>query len=121
TDVECRNDRATEPLATGEAGVAVTAVTDVSGGRPYFVWPSRQRVASVVLLAAALIAIEFYAPNFFRYHNIVNVLLQASLLGLLAIGMTVVMIVGGIDLSLPANMAMGAVLGAFSMRAGADW
>ena len=34
-------------------------------------------------------------------------------LGLLAIGMTVVMIVGGIDLSLPANMAMSAVLGAF--------
>ena len=101
--------------------MAVTAATDMSRGRPPFVWPSRQRAASVMLLATALIAIEFYAPNFFRYHNIVNVLLQASLLSLLAIGMTIVMIVGGIDLSLPANMALGAVLGAFSMKAGAHW
>jgi ribose/xylose/arabinose/galactoside ABC-type transport system permease subunit len=29
--------------------------------------------------------------------------------------------VGGIDLSLPANMAFGAVLGALSMKAGGDW
>jgi len=101
--------------------VAVTATTDMSRGRPPFVWPSRQRAASVMLLAAALIVIELYAPNFFRYHNIVNVLLQASLLSLLAIGMTIVMIVGGIDLSLPANMALGAVLGAFSMKDGAHW
>jgi ribose transport system permease protein len=101
--------------------LAVTAVADISRVRPAFVWPSRQRAASVVLLAAALIAIEFYAPNFFRYHNIINVLLQASLLGLLAIGMTIVMIGGGIDLSLPANMAFGAVLGALSMKAGAGW
>jgi len=86
-----------------------------------FVWPSRQRVVSVLLMIATLIAIGVYAPNFFRYHNIVNVLLQASLLGLLAIGMTVVMIVGGIDLSLPANMAMAAVLGALCMKASGDW
>jgi ribose/xylose/arabinose/galactoside ABC-type transport system permease subunit len=88
---------------------------------PLFAWPSRQRVISAVLMIAALVAIGVYAPNFFRYHNIINVLLQASLLGLLAIGMTVVMIVGGIDLSLPANMAMGAVLGALYMKATGDW
>src|SRR5690242_12574897 len=101
--------------------MAVSEATDIPSARPPFAWHSRQRVASIVLLTAALIAIAFYAPNFFRYHNVVNVLLQASLLGLLAIGMTVVMIIGGIDLSLPANMALGAVLGAFLMRAGAGW
>ena len=42
------------------------------------------------LMVATLVAIGVYAPNFFRYHNVINVLLQASLLGLLAIGMTVV-------------------------------
>ena len=90
--------------------MAVTAATDMSRAAAF-----RLAVAAAcwsMLLATALIAIEFYAPNFFRYHNIINVLLQASLLGLLAIGMTIVMIVGGIDLSLPANMALGAVLGA---------
>jgi ribose/xylose/arabinose/galactoside ABC-type transport system permease subunit len=49
------------------------------------------------------------------------VLLQASLLGILAIGMAVVMIVGGIDLSLPANMAMSAIVGALYMKATGDW
>ena len=82
---------------------------------------SRQLIISVLILAAILLALSFYAPNFFRYNNIINVLLQASLLGILAIGMAVVMIVGGIDLSLPANMAMSAVVGAFYMKATGDW
>src|ERR1039458_5471746 len=69
------------------------AVTQVAP-TPSFVWPSRQRVASALLVIATLIAISVYAPSFFRYHNIINVLLQASLLGLLAIGMTIVMIDG---------------------------
>jgi ribose/xylose/arabinose/galactoside ABC-type transport system permease subunit len=84
-------------------------------------WLSRQRVISIALMAATLLAIAVYTPNFFRYHNISNVLLQTSLLGLMTIGMAVVMIIGGIDLSLPANMAMSAVLGALYMRARGDW
>ena len=75
----------------------------------------------VVLFAGMLILIEIYAPRFFRYQNVVNILLQVSLLGLMSIGMAVVMIAGGIDLSLPANMAMGAVLGAMYMRSGGNW
>ena len=84
-------------------------------------WPSRQVVGSAIVLVAILIGLWLHAPNFFRYGNVVNVLLQASLLGLLAIGMAVVMIVGGIDLSLPANMAMSAVVGALAMKATGDW
>lgn len=80
-----------------------------------------QQGLRVVLLAGMLILIEIYAPRFFRYQNVINILLQVSLLGLMSIGMTVVMIAGGIDLSLPANMAMGAVLGAMYMRSGGNW
>src|SRR5260221_9149150 len=80
-----------------------------------------QRGLRVVLLAGMLILIEIYAPRFFRYQNVVNILLQVSLLGLMTIGMTVVMIAGGIDLSLPANMAIGAVLGAMYMKSGGKW
>lgn len=88
---------------------------------PAFPRPSRQVVVSMVILIAVAIALGLNVPNFFRYNNIVNVLLQAALLGLPAIGMTVVMIVGGIDLSLPANMAMSAVAGALYMKTGGDW
>ena len=83
--------------------------------------PSRQMIVSILILAAMLLLLGLYAPNFFRYNNILNVFLQASLLGMLAIGMAVVMIVGGIDLSLPANMAMSAILGALYMKATGEW
>src|SRR5258708_8226611 len=80
-----------------------------------------QRGLRVDLLAGMMILIEIYAARFFRYQNVVNIVLQVSLLGLMSIGMTVVMIAGGIDLSLPANMAIGAVLGAMYMRSGGNW
>jgi ribose/xylose/arabinose/galactoside ABC-type transport system permease subunit len=80
-----------------------------------------QRGLRIVLLVGMLVVIDIYAPRFFRYQNLVNILLQVSLLGLMTIGMTVVMIAGGIDLSLPANMAIGAVLGAMYMKSGGNW
>jgi len=96
------------------------ALADSIGSRPR-AWPSRQAIIAILILAATLLLLGVYAPNFFRYNNILNVLLQASLLGILAIGMAVVMIVGGIDLSLPANMAMSAIAGALYMKATGDW
>ena len=75
----------------------------------------------IVLLVGILVLIDIYAPRFFRYQNLVNILLQVSLLGLMSMGMAVVMIAGGIDLSLPANMAIGAVLGAMYMKSGGNW
>src|ERR1700731_4851618 len=58
----------------------------------------------------------FHAPSFYRINNLLNILVQTSSLGLLAIGMTFVLVTGGIDLSMPANMAFGAVLGGLVMR-----
>ena len=96
------------------------ALAESLASRPRAV-PSRQMIVSILILAAMLLLLGLYAPNFFRYNNILNVFLQASLLGMLAIGMAVVMIVGGIDLSLPANMAMSAILGALYMKATGEW
>jgi ribose/xylose/arabinose/galactoside ABC-type transport system permease subunit len=80
---------------------------------------ARRRLAGVTLalaIAAVLAGVLFaYAPNFFSVRNLVNVLIQGSSLGVMAIGLTFVMIVGGIDLSIPATMAFAAVLGAFVM------
>ena len=96
------------------------SLVDSVAARPR-VMPSSQTIVSILILAAILLLLGLYAPNFFRYNNILNVFLQAALLGMLAIGMAVVMIVGGIDLSLPANMAMSAILGASYMKATGDW
>jgi ribose transport system permease protein len=65
-----------------------------------------------------LVVLAIYAPNFFRWRNILNVITQSSTLGILAVGMSFVMIGGGIDLSMPANMALSAILGALYMAAG---
>lgn len=74
--------------------------------------------ATVTLLVLAVLAA--FAPTFFRLNNMTNVLVQASTLGVLAIGMTYVMVGGGIDLSISANVALSAVLGALVMRSGGD-
>ncbi len=84
--------------------------------------PSRRRLALVLLPvlvgAALLVVMQVHAPAFFRVNNLVNILVQTSALGVMAAGMSFVMIGGGIDLSIPANMAFSAVLGALVMRWG---
>ena len=90
-------------------------------GRSRWRLPSWQVMVNLLILVAILVFLSQTAPNFFRYNNLINVLLQTALLGSLALGMAVVMIVGGIDLSLPANMAMSAILGALYMKATGDW
>ena len=70
------------------------------------------------LLGVIVVVLVLFAPNFFKIQNGINIAIQASTLGILAIGMAFVMIGGGIDLSMPANMALAAVLGAMCMAAG---
>ena len=75
---------------------------------------------TVILFLVVLAALWIFAPNFFQTRNIVNILAQSSTLAVLAIGMSIVLIGGGIDLSLPFNAALSAVLGAMYMRATGD-
>ena len=75
-------------------------------------------ILALCLLILALLAT--YAPSFFKLSNFINILVQASTLAVMAIGMAVVMIGGGIDLSLPFNAALSAVFGAMYMRASGD-
>jgi len=56
--------------------------------------------------------------NFATVQNVTNVLNQSAVLGLLAIGMTYVLVGAGIDLSLPANMAFSGIVGTMFMSAG---
>ena len=80
---------------------------------------SQERLAQLFAafsLLAVLVLLWQIAPNFYRISNLVNVLQQASILGLMAIGMTCVLITAGIDFSMPANMALSAIIGAMVMR-----
>jgi ribose/xylose/arabinose/galactoside ABC-type transport system permease subunit len=77
-------------------------------------------LVTVVLCAVVLVMLWLYAPTFFKLNNVINIFVQASALAVLAVGMSTVMIGGGIDLSLPFNAALSAVLGAMYMRATGD-
>jgi ribose/xylose/arabinose/galactoside ABC-type transport system permease subunit len=79
---------------------------------------SMRTILLCALLGSILVVLIIFAPNFFKIQNGVNIIVQASTLGILAAGMAFVMIGGGIDLSMPANMALAAVVGALYMSAG---
>ena len=69
-----------------------------------------------VLLSAILAALS---PNFLTVNNIVNILRQAAVNGLISAGMLIVLITGGIDLSVGGNAILCAcVMGALLSRVG---
>jgi ribose transport system permease protein len=61
-------------------------------------------------------------PNFLKTDNLLNVANQVAVIAILAVGMTLVIITGGIDLSVGSLIALSAVLGTLLIRryAGAE-
>lgn len=78
------------------------------------------RYLPLILLAIIIVLVGLIAPNFLTARNAINILRQSSALGLMAIGMTAVLIGGGIDLSIPSVMALSGILGAMYMRDGGN-
>ncbi|PSH65214.1 ABC transporter permease [Phyllobacterium sophorae] len=83
------------------------------------------RGGSLLAFAAVLTFFSVSAPFFFTLGNIGNVLGQSAILGVLAIGLTIVIIgggsnvvKGGIDLSLAANLGLSAAVYATLISAG---
>jgi ribose transport system permease protein len=69
------------------------------------------REAGVLLALIVLcVALSFASPYFFTVRNIFNVLQGMSTIGIMAVGMTMVLIAGGLDLSVGSVLAVGAVL-----------
>lgn len=56
------------------------------------------------------IVLSIISPAFLTYANIVNILRQISVIGIMAVGMTFVIATGGIDLSVGAIMALAGVI-----------
>ena len=96
----------------------------VAAGEP----KTRQSVLSRLLavrefgsLAALIIMVVIIAvsiPQFRQVENLINVTRNFSFVGIVAMGMTLVILTGGIDLSVGSVWAMSAVLAAFLMSSG---
>jgi ribose transport system permease protein len=70
------------------------------------------RYAPIIGLGIALIAAALVTPEFYSGTNLVNVLRQAAILGIVAIGQTFVLLTGGIDLSVGGVMGMSMIIAA---------
>ena len=69
------------------------------------------RVLMVILLAALLLAAEWASHGaFMQVRNLLNILAQNSITGTLAVGQTLVVISGGIDLSLGSITALSSIV-----------
>lgn len=77
-----------------------------------------KRIISGIALMIALAILGSNVDHFLSAGNLFNVLMQATPLGLMAIGLTAVLITGGIDLSIPAIMALAGIVGSIYMRDG---
>lgn len=73
---------------------------------------------TLIGLLIIIITFSFLSPVFFTIPNLLNILQQSSINALIALGMTLVIISGGIDLSVGPAAALSAVLGATMMVAG---
>lgn len=65
-----------------------------------------------ILLVAVFVYFAIFAPNFLSYKNVINILRQVSMFGIVVIGVSAVMIGGGTDLSVGGQIAVvGMILG----------
>jgi ribose/xylose/arabinose/galactoside ABC-type transport system permease subunit len=73
-------------------------------------WPAQLGLA--IALAILMAALSIAKPNFLTVANLVNLVRQISINGILATGVTFVLLTGGVDLSLGSVVALAGVVAA---------
>jgi ribose transport system permease protein len=66
--------------------------------------------APILLLTLVFLIFSVLSPNFFSVRNLENVLVQASYIGIIGVGMTFVLLTAGVDLSVGSNMYLSTVV-----------
>ena len=71
---------------------------------------------SIVLFVVVFVVFGLLAPRFFSMQAAETILKQASYIGIVAVGMTFVILTAGIDLSVGSNMYVSAVMAGLVMQ-----
>lgn len=93
-------------------GKALPATTEKRGLNVEFLYS----ISRLLFLAMLCVIMAFVAPGFFRVSNLLNVLRAASLLTILAIGQTIIVLTGGIDLSMGTVATLAAIATAWLLN-----
>jgi ribose transport system permease protein len=81
-----------------------------------------QRLLPFFTLLALFIILSIASPNFLTSTNLSSVVRQTAVINIMALGMTVIIIAGGIDLSVGSILALSGLLGAMTMeKYGIGW
>lgn len=78
-----------------------------------------QRLALLGLVLALFIVLAATSPYFLTANNLSSVVRQTAVINTMALGMTLVIVAGGIDLSVGAILAFSGLVGTMAMEAGA--
>ncbi len=98
------------------ADAAPAATHDVARGTRFARLAQRNGALIVLVLVAVVGAVTF--ESFATGENLRNILAQNAFLAIVACGMTLVILTGGIDLSVGSVLALGGVLAAIGSEAG---
>ena len=90
--------------------------TETSQGPDYLYIASR--LAAPLFLLLLVVVFALLEPNFLNPFNLLNILRQVSFTGLIAVGMTFVILTAGIDLSVGSLLALAGMVGAFVAKGG---
>lgn len=74
-----------------------------------------REIGLLFFIAAIMIFTQLKNPEFFTFENIDDLLANASILGILALGMMLVIIVRGIDLSIGSSLALSGMIAALTV------
>jgi ribose transport system permease protein len=77
-----------------------------------------QRLLPFVTLIALGLALTIATPHFFTAINLASVARQTAVINIMALGMTLVIITGGIDLSVGSTLAISGLFGSMAIKAG---
>ena len=98
-------------------GAQVQRLTDtlVATSLRHFLVSYLRTIGVLLALVVMCIYFSFSSPYFFTRANIYNILLQAANVGIIAAGLTVVMIAGEIDLSIGSLEALSGAVAAVAI------
>lgn len=88
------------------------------GATNWLVRGIRTNWITIVIFIVLLIALAIFVPAFYQPANLLNVARQSSIVGVVAIGMTFVILTGGIDLSVGSILALSGVTMAMLINQG---
>ncbi|MDI9430720.1 MAG: ABC transporter permease [Planctomycetota bacterium] len=74
------------------------------------------RNVPILMFAGTFVVFGLLAPRFLQYQSLENIAKQASYIGIIAVGETVVLLTAGIDLSVGSNMYVSAVAAGLLME-----